>query len=90
MLLMALFYLIIDVWNFQKWTFFFVVIGVNPITIYLAVKVIKWDSANEFFFQGIANLFPETWIPFIMSLGYVAVAWAFLYFLYKKKIFLKV
>ena len=90
MLLMVFFYLIIDVWNFQKWTFFFVVIGVNPITIYLAVKIIKWDNANKFFFQGIANLFPETWIPFVMSLGYVAVAWGFLYFLYKKKIFLKV
>ena len=90
MLLMALFYLVIDVWKFQKWSFFFVVIGVNPITIYLAVKIIRWNSANEFFFRGLANLFSETWAPFIMSLGYVAIGWMFLYVLYKKKIFLKV
>jgi len=33
LLLFALFYLVIDVWNFRKWTLFFVVIGMNPITI---------------------------------------------------------
>lgn len=89
-LLLALFYLIIDVWKFQKWAFFFVVIGMNPITIYLANRIIRWSSANNFFFKGFADLFPEAWAPFIMAIGYVAIGWVFLYILYKKKVFLKV
>ena len=89
-LLLALFYLIIDVWKFHKWAFFFVVIGMNPITIYLANRIIRWDSANNFFFKGFADLFPESWVPFIMAIGYVVVGWLFLYVLYRKKIFLKI
>ena len=90
MLLLAIFYLVIDVWKFQKWAFFFVVIGMNPITIYLANRIIGWDSANRFFFGGLAGLLPEAWAPFIMAIGYVTIGWVFLYILYKKKVFLKV
>lgn len=89
-LLMALFYLVIDVWKQRKWTFFFVVIGMNPLTIYLANRIIRWNSATEFAFAGIADLFPETWSPLIMSVGHIAIGWMFLYFLYKHKIFLRI
>lgn len=90
LLLFAIFHLIIDVWNFRKWAFFFVVIGMNPITIYLTERIIGFSKANNFFFKGVADLLPETWGPFIMATGITAIAWLFLYFLYKKKIFLKV
>ncbi len=90
LLLLAVFYLIIDVLKWQKWSFFFMVIGMNPITIYLAMKVIHFDAATKFFFEGIAALLPEPWRPLVLSIGFVAVAWTFLYILYKKKIFLKV
>ena len=90
MLLLVIFYLIIDVWKFQKWAFFFVVIGMNPITIYLAKKIIGWNTANDFFFGGIARLFPDAWEPFVLSIGYVGIGWVFLYILYKKRVFLKV
>ena len=43
--LFAIFYLIIDVWNIRKWAFFFVAIGMNPITIYLAERIINFRSA---------------------------------------------
>ncbi len=89
-LLLALFYFIIDVWKFQKWAFFFVVIGMNPITIYLANRVIGFSKATDFIFGGLAELVPETWSALIIAIGYVTVGWLFLYLLYKKKIFLKV
>jgi predicted acyltransferase len=63
---------------------------VNPITIYLANRIIGWDNANKFIASGIATLFPETWTPLIMAIGYVMMGWLFLYFLYSKRIFLKV
>lgn len=89
-LLLSLFYLIIDVWKFRKWAFFFVVIGMNPITIYLANNIIGWNNANQFFFRGFANLLPDAWAQLVMAIGYVTIGWVFLYILYKKKIFLKV
>ena len=36
LLLLAIFYTVIDVIKFRAWAFFFVVIGVNAITIYIA------------------------------------------------------
>ena len=53
-------------------------------------RIIGFSKANNFFFKGFSELLPETWRPFIMAVGIVAIAWLFLYFLYKKKIFLKV
>jgi predicted acyltransferase len=90
LLLFAVFYLIIDVWNLRKWAFFFVVIGMNPITIYLATRIINFRPATEFFFKGIADVLPETWAPLINAIGITTIGWVFLYILYKKKIFLKV
>jgi predicted acyltransferase len=90
LLLFALFYLVIDVWQYKKWAFFFVVIGMNPITIYLAGRIINFKNAGIFFFKGIADILPPSWGLFIHGLAMVTVGWVFLYFLYKKKIFLKV
>ncbi len=41
-LLLALFYLVIDVWGFKKWAFGFVVIGMNAIAIYMATHVFNF------------------------------------------------
>jgi predicted acyltransferase len=90
LLLFTIFYLIIDVWNYRKWAFFFVVIGLNPITIYLANRIINFDRAAKFFFGGFMEVLPETWTPFIEGVAVTAVGWVFLYILYKKKIFLKI
>ena len=89
-LLFALFYLIIDVWGYHRPFFFFKVIGMNSITIYLAVRIIGFSQISKFFFEGIISLFPETWSSFLNSMGSVTIAWLFLYFLYKQKLFLKV
>lgn len=90
LLLFAIFYLIIDVWNFRKWAFFFVVIGMNPITIYLANRIINFNHASDFFFKGFISLFPENWGQFLGGVAFTAIGWLFLYILYRKKIFLKV
>ncbi len=90
LLLFAVFYLVIDVWKLRKWAFFFVVIGMNPITIYLANRIINFDHASKFFFDGLISVFPENWAQFLGAIGYTSVGWVFLYILYRKKIFLKV
>ena len=88
--LFALFYYIIDVRGWQKWAFPLQVIGLNSITIYMAQKVISFKHMNKFLFGGLAGELPAEWGELLMRGGYVLICWLFLYFLYKKKVFLKV
>ncbi len=90
LLLFSLFYLVIDVWGHRKWAFFFTVIGMNSITIYMLLRMVNVRYTSDYLFKGMINWFPDSWMPFLGSCAYLAVGWAFLYFLYKQKIFLKV
>lgn len=91
LMLLGVFYLVTDVWRIRKWAFFFVVIGMNSITIYvLQHRILRFDIIRDFFLKGVYDLSPAGFQPFISSLGYIAVVWLFLWFLYRKKIFLKV
>lgn len=90
MLLFAVFYLVIDVWKWKKWTLFFTVIGMNSITIYLAQEIVNFQGIANFFVGGIAKYVPKNTVDLVSVIGYIGACWIFLYFLYKKKIFLKV
>jgi predicted acyltransferase len=90
LMLFSVFYLVIDVWNFKKWTLFFSVIGVNSITIYLGMVLFDFSHTSRFLFGGLTGLFPENWTALIGAIGYFAIGWIILYFFYKRKIFLKV
>ena len=88
--LFALFYYLIDVKGYRRWTLFFRVVGMNSITIYLAQQIINFRQVSRYFIGGLAGLCPEAWAKLINETGYIIACWLFLYFLYKKKIFLKV
>lgn len=88
--LFALFYYIVDVRKWRGWILFFEVIGLNSITIYMAQKFISVNDTTEAIFGGFIRLFPENAQGTIEAAAYITVCWLFLYFLYKKKIFLKV
>ncbi len=90
LLLLATFYYIIDVLGYQKWAFFFKVIGMNSILIYLSGHFIDWDYATNGFFQWLGQLIGNPYNIVVMAFCYIAVKWAFLYFLYLKKVFLRV
>jgi predicted acyltransferase len=88
LLLLGFFYLVVDVWEFRSWSFFFVVIGMNAITIYLGQRIIPFQEMAEFFFSGIAS-FCGGLDKFVLELGELGLKWGFLYFLYRQRIFLK-
>jgi len=90
LIMFALFYYIIDVKGYYKWSFFFRVIGLNSITIYIAQRFINFRQIADFFLGGIASKCPEDVGKLIASTGFIAACWLFLYVLYKKNIFLKV
>lgn len=89
-LLLSLFYYIIDVLGYHKWAFFFRVIGMNSILIYISSRFIQWDHANNAFFQWAGQLAGEPYKIVVMAMGFTLVKWFFLYFLYRKKVFLRV
>jgi predicted acyltransferase len=86
----ALFYEIIDVRGYQKWAFPFIIIGLNSVTIYLAQRIIPFDEISGFFLNGAASMLSPDWAKVLLDVGYLAVSWLFLYFLYRKKTFLKI
>jgi predicted acyltransferase len=88
LLLMALFYWIIDVKGYKKWTFFLVVIGMNCITIWVGQRLIDFEFTGNALFLGFSKYFGILQ-PVIIALGILSVKWIFLWFLYHKKIFLK-
>jgi predicted acyltransferase len=91
LLLFGTFYLVIDVWGFKKWTFPFVVIGMNSITIYMLNSgIIDFEQMGSYFFKGLSEQFNELAQPVVLVSGTVLCMWLFLYLLYRNKIFLKV
>jgi len=59
LLLLALFYWIIDVKGFTRWTFFFTVIGMNSILIYMAGNFIDFGYTAKALFGGLLGLIPS-------------------------------
>ena len=86
----GLFYWVIDILNIRRWTFFFMVIGLNSLTIYLAYRLIDFGFTSKLLFQGLYINTAEKWHPVFESLGALALVWVFLYVLYRLKIFVKV
>ncbi|MEP7371829.1 MAG: DUF5009 domain-containing protein [Chitinophagaceae bacterium] len=90
LILLSLFYYIIDILGYKKWAFFFKVIGMNSILIYMSGRFINWEYTNNGFFQGLGQLVGDPFNIVVMAICYVMVKWLFLYFMYKKKVFLRV
>lgn len=90
MALFALFFLVIDVMGWKRWTFFFTVIGLNSITIYMAQRIINFSYTAGFLGNGIVGLLPENMRPLGHGLFYTGLCWLFLLVLYRRKIFLKI
>ncbi|MEI6679970.1 MAG: DUF5009 domain-containing protein [Mariniphaga sp.] len=90
-MLLSLFYFSIDVKDWTHGVFsykilFFKVIGMNSITIYLGHSIIDFDHASHFFL-GFTVLPMGPWVEI---LGAIVIEWLLLYYLYQKKIFLRV
>lgn len=88
-LLMAFFFLVIDHWKIRGWAFYFRIIGMNSIFIYLFVRIIDMLHVTTFFFGWLALPMGDTGQFLLLLLG-LAMMWGLLYFMYKKKIFLRV
>ena len=89
-LLLAIFYWVIDVKNYSRYAWVLAVIGMNSILIYMAQHFIDFDYTSNAIFGGLTKYFSEPTQEVLGAIGYVIVQWFLFYFLYKKKAFLKV
>ncbi|HEV3301400.1 MAG TPA: DUF5009 domain-containing protein [Planctomycetaceae bacterium] len=81
--LLSIFYLVIDVWQIRAWSFFFVVIGVNAITVYVGQRLIDFDALAKIVFDHHMH-------GVLLESGGLFLKWIVLFFLYKQRIFLRV
>jgi predicted acyltransferase len=90
LIFLALFYLVIDVWRLRRWAFFFIVIGMNSILIYFLPVLVDFDQIGHRLYNGIVSLMPKQAQPLVFALcTLVGVQWLLLWFLFRKRIFLR-
>jgi predicted acyltransferase len=92
---LGIFYQIIDIWGAQKWCRPFVWMGMNPITIYLVAEAIGgFDKLAVRFAGGDVQRFLDTHVAqgfggVVICVVGLALAFCFVYFLYRRKIFIR-
>ncbi len=88
-LLLAFFYLLIDIWGYKRWAFFFVVIGMNAIAVYVATHLFDFTEIGNVFVGGLLR-FLGPWADFVESAAALAIVWLILYYMYRNKTFIKI
>ena len=88
-LFLAAFYQIVEVWGWRKWCVPFVWIGMNPITIYLVFNLVQFDEFGERLIGGPVKQVLGSWGPLAINFLVVGMMFAFVRFLYKRQIFLR-
>jgi predicted acyltransferase len=90
-LLLALFYWIVDVKGWRKWAFPFVVIGMNSIAAYMGWGLFRgaFMRAAEVFTNGLRQYIPA-WHNTITCILAAVMFWFVLYWMYRKRTFLRI
>jgi len=88
-LLLALFYLVIDICGFKKWAFGFVVIGMNAIAVYMATHVFNFRHIGDIFVDGL-DKYVGDWSSFIHAVAAFVVIWLIMWWMYRKRLFIKI
>jgi predicted acyltransferase len=89
LILLSLFYLIIDVWGLKKWAFGFVVIGLNSIAVYVATQVFSFRTIGDIFIGNLAK-WTGNLQGFISELTAFTIIWLILYWMYRTRSFVKI
>ncbi len=87
-LMMATFYLIIDVLGYRKWVFPFSVIGMNALAVYMATELFNFRHIGDIF---VGHLLPRVgrWDEFLAETTAFLIVWLILYWMYRTRSFVK-
>jgi len=89
-LLLAIFYQIIEIWKFKKWANPFVWIGMNSITIYIAASILRFRKLSVRFIGGEVKDWLGNYYELITALIVLLFVFWLARFLYKKNIFIRI
>jgi predicted acyltransferase len=89
LLLLALFYWLIDVLGYRRWAFPFIVIGMNAIVAYMAPDLINFMQISHTVFAGLARHLGMVG-DFLLAFGAFGVLWVGLYYMYRKQTFVRI
>jgi predicted acyltransferase len=94
-MLLAAFYWLVDVRQMRKWCQPFVWIGMNSITVYLAVNIVSFPKVAERFVGGDVKASLDAHVAagfgsLVIALSALALAVLLCWFLHRKRIFLRV
>ncbi|MEX2306015.1 MAG: DUF5009 domain-containing protein [Pirellulales bacterium] len=88
-LLLALFYLLIDIAGAWRWAFPFVVIGMNAITLYVASFFVPFGDIAKGLVGGLARHLDRGG-PVLIEFTAVLLIWLVAYHMYRHRIFVRV
>ena len=92
-LMLAGFVAVVDWRGWKRWVFPMVVVGLNPITLYclfqLSSSFVR-QQARTHFGQEIFASFGETWVPMLERGTTLVVLWLIVFWMYRRKIFLRI
>jgi predicted acyltransferase len=92
-LLLAGFYAVIDVWNRKRWAFPLVVIGMNSIAIYCMVELFQGSIIRMLRIHlgdGGFTVAGPAFEPILLGAAAMLTLWLILYWMYRRKLFVKV
>lgn len=92
-LLLAAFFLVLDVWNQRSWAFFLVVVGMNSIAAYLIAHLFDHfirAALPRHLGHRVFEIAGEPYEPLLMGAGILLVEWLMLWWMYRRKLFLRV
>ncbi|NJK97701.1 MAG: DUF5009 domain-containing protein, partial [Bacteroidales bacterium] len=85
-LLLAVFYLIIDVLKMKGWSRMFIIIGANAIVAYVAWHLFDFRYISDIFIRGL-DQYTGNWYQFIRNTGGFLTLLLLLWYMYSRKIF---
>jgi len=88
--ILAAFYAVIEVGGWRRWTFPFVVVGMNSIAIYLMDQLIAGWLADQLKIHLGPTIFSGTFGILWLRCGVLLMLWLACWWLYRRKIFLRI
>ena len=92
-LFLALFFWMVDVRGWRRWSFPFLVVGVNSIAMYVIVHVAEHYTAEALrthLGRGTLQMFGAAYEPIVVGGLSLLIFWLMLYWMYRRKLFIRI
>ena len=93
LLILAAFYAIVDLRGWRAWAFPLVVLGMNSIAAYVADHLFPQfirDALKCHLGANFFKMFGDAYAPFVLGSGVVLALWLMMFWMYRRKIYLRI